>query len=200
MPNYIAWQLSLTRGGFRTGVVAIRRSIGISSLRVQLLATNEVAGGSFELNFVRVNKPEDNIKCASVRWSFIMNTETEGRDSITNKIQTCMATLQRYLILCEQLGNLSSAVGGAAIRNIKPSALWWEDYSRRNTFASWPNQDLGAVTQYKYIGISNEGTHPCPSPCPLTRVITPRQAATRTIPLRPMLIEMVGSLGHWNGL
>jgi len=46
--------------------------------------------------------------------------ETEGRDSIVNKIQICMATLQWYLILCEQLGNLSSAVGGAAIRNIKP--------------------------------------------------------------------------------
>jgi len=31
-----------------------------------------------------------------------------------------MATLQWYLILCEQLGNLSSTVGGAAIQNIKP--------------------------------------------------------------------------------
>ena len=153
MPNYIAWQLSLTRGGVRTRAVAIRRSIGISSLRIKLLATNEVAGGSFEVNFVRVHKPEDNIKCTSVRWSFITDTETEGRDSIVNKIQIYMATLQRYLILCEQLGNLSSAVGGAAIRNIKPSVLWWGDYSRRNTFASWPNQDLGAVPQYKYIGM-----------------------------------------------
>jgi len=120
MPNYIARQLSLTRNGFRTGAIAIQRSIGISSLRIQLLATNEVAGGLFEVNFVRVHKPEDNIKCTLVRWSFITNTETEERDSIVNKIQICMATLQRYLIFCEQLGNLSSTVGGAAIRNIKP--------------------------------------------------------------------------------